>query len=84
MQNATGRAVDTTIPIKITDARFFFFSLTGRENWFSASVWIQWKDTSVTLVRLYMYLKYIDHIIGCRIRIKEIPKIQQLKIKFKN
>lgn len=31
-----------------------------------------------------MYLKDMDHIIRCWVRIKEIPKIQQLKIKFKN
>lgn len=83
MQNATGRAADTTIPMKI-QMQGFSSHLQEEKDWFSASVWIQWKDRSVTLARLFMYLKYIDHFIGCRISNKEIPKIHQLKTKFKN
>jgi len=39
--------------------------LQEEEDWFSASVWIHWKDINIILVRLYMYLKNINHIIGC-------------------
>lgn len=84
MQNATGRAADTTIPMKMQMQGFSSSHLQEEKDWFSASVRIQWKDTSVNLVRLFMHLKYIHHIIGCQIRNKEIPKIHKLKIKFKN
>lgn len=77
MQNAVGRAVDTTIPFKIQMQ--IFYSYRMRKIGF---LFLFGYIGKITPVRLHMYLKDIDHIIGCWIRIKEIPKIQQLKLKF--
>lgn len=65
MQNAVGRAVETTISTKIQMQAFYSSHLQEEKDCFSSFIWIYWKDKSITLVKLYMYSKDLDQTSRC-------------------
>lgn len=65
MQNAVGRAVETTVSTKIQTQAFSSSHLQEEKYCFSSFIWIYWKDKSITRVSLYMYSKDLDQISGC-------------------
>lgn len=73
-----------TTDIKIQLQLFSSSHLQAEKDCVFVSIWIHGEDTSITRIWLHKYLKDTDLIVWCLISIKEIPKMQQLKIKFKS